>query len=80
MTNVPEKISKHKLNWRLYNPPSPALCIVHKCTRPPLGATRPFCAEHQQIVDKLGKKHRPTTATYRRRLWGLVTTGKDPSA
>lgn len=77
MTNVPEKISQRQLDWRLYNPASPALCAVHACTKPPLGARQPLCAEHQAWADKLAKKHKPTTQTYRRKLWALVTTGKE---
>ena len=79
MTNVPQKVSQHRLAWRLYNPPSPALCTVHTCTQPPLSATQPLCAEHQAAVDALGKKNKPTTSAYRRNVWALVTTGRGPT-
>jgi hypothetical protein len=77
VTNVPKKVSQNKLDWRLFNPATPALCVVHACTKSPLGARQPLCAEHQTWVDKLSKKHKPTTAAYRRRVWALVTTGKE---
>jgi hypothetical protein len=78
MTNVPKKVSQHRLDWRLYNPASPAICVVQSCTNRPQSATQLVCAEHQEIVDKLGKKNKPTTATYRRNVWSLVTTGRNP--
>ena len=75
MSNIPGKVSPYQLEWRLNNPPSPALCVVHSCTRPPLNAIAPMCAEHSRVVEEWGKKNKPTTATYRRRVWALVASG-----
>lgn len=80
MTNIPKKVSQHRLDWRLYNAPSPALCVVHTCTRRPVSGTVPYCEGHRENIEKLGKKNKPTTATYRRNVWSLVTTGRDPLA